>query len=207
MSTRIAPTTIGTRKQPRQARSRATVEAIVTAAARVLAEQGWADFTTNKVADAAGVSIGSLYQYFPDKLALVDAIRRRHFDDVLAIVRRIGSTPKPLEAFIEELVAGMIAVHDLDPALHGVLLDEVPAYDGSRASAAEFEREYLALYAQAVAACHVDRPGVSVEVVARVLSSAVEGVIHNCARRGELHSGALRGELSQLISGYLQERG
>jgi AcrR family transcriptional regulator len=55
------------RKQPSQARSKATVDAIVEAAARILGDQGWAGFTTNKVAEAAGVSIGSYYQYFPDK--------------------------------------------------------------------------------------------------------------------------------------------
>lgn len=59
------------RKEPRQARSRATVEIIVRAGARVLGDRGWAGFTTNQVAEVAGVSIGSLYQYFPDKLALM----------------------------------------------------------------------------------------------------------------------------------------
>ena len=83
MSTRIGKAAPRMRKEPRQARSIATVEAIIEAGAHVLSELGWAGFTTNKVAEAAGVSIGSLYQYFPDKLALVDAIRRRHFDHVL----------------------------------------------------------------------------------------------------------------------------
>ena len=69
------------RKEPRQARSHATVETIIQAGARILSDKRGAGFTTNKVADLAGVSIGSLYQYFPDKLSLVDAIRRRHLDD------------------------------------------------------------------------------------------------------------------------------
>jgi len=57
------------------------------AVAHILDGQGWAGFTTNAVADAAGVSIGSLYQYFPNKLALVEAILRRGFDVVLAALR------------------------------------------------------------------------------------------------------------------------
>src|SRR5689334_2870035 len=77
------------RKEPRQARSRAMVEAIVGAGARVLGDRGMNGFTTNEVADVAGISIGSLYQYFPDKLALIDAIRRRHLDDVLSILHRV----------------------------------------------------------------------------------------------------------------------
>src|SRR5579871_4413597 len=76
------------RKEPRQARSRATVEAIIRAGARVLGARGMDGFTTNETADVAGVSIGSLYQYFPDKLSLIDAIRRRHLDDVLAVMRK-----------------------------------------------------------------------------------------------------------------------
>jgi AcrR family transcriptional regulator len=56
------------------------VDAIVEAAALILARRGWAHFTTNEVAEIAGVSVGSLYQYFPNKLALAVAIRRRQLD-------------------------------------------------------------------------------------------------------------------------------
>ena len=59
------------RKRPVQARSRQTVESILVAAARILAERGYLATTTNDVADAAGVSIGSLYQYFPNKDSLL----------------------------------------------------------------------------------------------------------------------------------------
>lgn len=58
------------RKPPTQERARATVERILLAARRVLARRGFAKFTTNEVANSAGVSIGSLYQYFPNKRAL-----------------------------------------------------------------------------------------------------------------------------------------
>ncbi len=59
------------RKRPRQARSFATFEAILEAAARILESLGFAGFNTNAVAELAGVSIGSLYQYFPSKEALI----------------------------------------------------------------------------------------------------------------------------------------
>jgi AcrR family transcriptional regulator len=65
------------RKQPRQARARHTVEAIIEASARILEEQGHGGFTTNAVAELAGVSIGTLYQYFPDKDALLGALIAR----------------------------------------------------------------------------------------------------------------------------------
>ncbi|WP_397416665.1 TetR/AcrR family transcriptional regulator [Phenylobacterium sp.] len=69
--------TLRPRKTPRQARSTATVEAILSAAARVLAGQGLEGFNTNRVAEVAGVSIGSLYQYFPNKAALTAALIAR----------------------------------------------------------------------------------------------------------------------------------
>ena len=81
LATRITRPSGAMRKRPQQARSRATIDAILDAAAHILGERGWAGLTTNAVAEAAGASIGSLYQYFPDKLALIDAVRRRHFDD------------------------------------------------------------------------------------------------------------------------------
>ena len=71
MSTRIAKQKTAMRKEPRQERSKATVNAVVHAAARILSDHGWAGFTTNRVAEIAGVSIGSLYQYFPDKISIV----------------------------------------------------------------------------------------------------------------------------------------
>lgn len=65
------------RKQPRQERAQHTVNAIIEAAARILEKQGHGGFTTNAVADLAGASIGTLYQYFPDKDALVGAVIAR----------------------------------------------------------------------------------------------------------------------------------
>ena len=70
------------RKTPVQQRSRRTVDKILSAAARILVEDGYSAMTTNDVAAAAGVSIGSLYQYFPNKDALLRALVERHLDDV-----------------------------------------------------------------------------------------------------------------------------
>jgi len=189
------------RKQPRQARSIATVEAIIEAGAHVLSQAGWAGFSTNKVAEAAGVSIGSLYQYFPDKLALVEAIRRRHFDQVLSVIRDAAAEQKPLRQFARELVRGMIAAHSIHPTLHQVLLDEAPSDRGSRAAHASFQSRYLEQYAAAVA--QYRKRLKDTQTVARVLSSAIEGVIHNAARRNMLEAPELQKQLVELISAYL----
>nr|WP_246451077.1 TetR/AcrR family transcriptional regulator [Rhizobium paranaense] len=126
------------RKEPSQARSRATVDAIIEAGARILGDHGWACFTTNTVAAVAGISIGSLYQYFPDKLSLVEAIRRRHFDEVLTVLRQATASDLPLQRSVEALVQGMIDAHSVNPELHRVLLDEVPGLEGSRSAMMRF---------------------------------------------------------------------
>jgi AcrR family transcriptional regulator len=204
MSTRVPGPRAAMRKEPRQARSRATVEAIVQAGAHILGARGWSGFTTNEVADAAGASIGSLYQYFPNKLALVAAIRRKHFDDVLAVLQQAGENRISPEQRVDGLVQGMIAVHGLDPALHRVLLD-LPDPEGSQSAYDDFQAEYLRRYGAVVAAWRHGRDGGADGIVAQVLSSAVEGVIHNAARRGMLASPALKRELTRLVCCYLDQ--
>jgi AcrR family transcriptional regulator len=180
------------------------VEAILQAGARVLGNRGLDAFTTNEVAEVAGVSIGSLYQYFPDKLSLVDAIRRRHLDEVLSVMRRTEQGIKSLSQLATELVNGMIAVHSIQPELHRVLLDEAPRYDGSRAIQGIFETEYMERYKALVGrARHLERAA-DIDIIAQVLSSAVEGVIHNAARRGALASPDLKRELVHLVCAYLR---
>lgn len=190
------------RKEPRQERARTTVEAILEAAARILDRQGWGRFTTNAVAEAAGVSIGSLYQYFPNKLALVEAILRRHFDDVLSALRFADEHTSRIER-IEGLVSGMIAAHSIHPSLHRVLLEDVPRGRISKSVHQQFESEYSNLYAKLIAPSERFGANPRSEVRAQVLSSAIEGVVHDAARRGTLRSPALKQELVHLADAYL----
>lgn len=191
------------RKAPKQARSRATVDVILEAGARILSEEGWAGFTTNKVAELAGVSIGSLYQYFPDKLSLVDAIRHRHLDDCLAVMNHVGgATPA---AFAGELVRAMVAAHSGFPGLHRVLLDEAPSADDYRDPGSAFEVAYLSHYAAAVAAFRGRPPCPDDHIAARIISDAMDGVIHNAARRGAIGDPALEAGLTRLIALYLAD--
>ncbi|MCW0183219.1 MAG: TetR/AcrR family transcriptional regulator [Zavarzinia sp.] len=71
------------KKQPTQGRSQATVEAVLTATAQLLAERGYAGLTTNHIAERAGVSIGSIYQYFPGKEAIVARVTGQTVDAIL----------------------------------------------------------------------------------------------------------------------------
>lgn len=191
------------RKEPRQARSRATVETIIQAGTRILGDEGWAGFTTNKVADLAGVSIGSLYQYFPDKLSLVDAIRRRHLDDCLAVMRSASTKGLSPEEFTTQLIKNMVAAHSVNPGLHRVLLDEAPSSEQFRDPNSRFEIEYLSYYARAIGTYRGREPDPRDHISARVISDAIDGVIHNAARRGDICDEVLHSELIKLISFYL----
>jgi AcrR family transcriptional regulator len=97
---------IAARKKPRQTRSRATVGVILEAATRVLARESLAGFNTNRIAEVAGISVGSLYQYFPNKDALlaelIEHAQRRLADDIESIVA--DSAGRPLEVRLEALV-------------------------------------------------------------------------------------------------------
>lgn len=102
--------TISPRKMPRQSRSRDTVEAILGAAARVLERESLEGFNTNRVAEMAGVSVGSVYQYFPNKDALMAALIERAqaalAGEVEAVVGRTDGLP--LEAALESVAKAVV---------------------------------------------------------------------------------------------------
>lgn len=99
------------RKTPRQARARATYESILDAAARLLVARGYGDFTTNHVAERAGVAIGSLYEYFPDKETVVAELVRRTLREIVAEMARglEGALAKDFEPGLREWVRVMFA--------------------------------------------------------------------------------------------------
>ena len=111
------------RKTPRQARSRAMVERIVAAGRAVLVQDGYDAFSTNRVAAAAGVSPGSLYQYFPDKAAILDVVIDQYWTEVAdsvaaSLADRIGEFgPGMIRATADALVAALEA--DPSGRLHG----------------------------------------------------------------------------------------
>lgn len=116
------------RKQPRQQRSAQTRRDILDAAARVFSEHGYAAGTTNRIAAAAGVSIGSLYQYFPNKDAILAALTDAHIDagGTLLAERLRDGLPESLADLLRLFVRAAIDNHRDDPALHRVLFEEAP---------------------------------------------------------------------------------
>lgn len=121
------------RKSPRQQRSQQTVDTILQATARVLAEYGYAGTNTNRIAETAGVSVGSLYQYFPNKNALIAALHDRHDKQMLALIDEVlDGNPRPRCASGSRPSSPPRCAHLLEPALHRVLEREFPLFDQPR---------------------------------------------------------------------------
>jgi AcrR family transcriptional regulator len=126
MSLQVSP-----RKAPRQSRSQATVTAILDATARILVERGFAAASTNAVAELAGVSVGSLYQYFPNKDALVSALHARHGEQMMAVIQR--ALTQAMDATLVDALTGLVEAtveaHRVDADLHRVLEEQLGSTD------------------------------------------------------------------------------
>lgn len=135
------------RKQACQDRSRATVDALIEATARILVKEGFDGASTNRIAERAGVSVGSLYQYFPSKEALVAAVIDRHKQEILQVVRGALAevAAAPMEQAVRKLVGAAIKAHRIDPALHRVLAEQIPRM-GKLENVEAFNRETYALF-------------------------------------------------------------
>jgi AcrR family transcriptional regulator len=114
------------RRSPLQARSAETIAVILEASTQILETRGLAAFNTNAVAERAGVSVGSLYQYFPGKEAILAALHRRYEERLLhAVMSSLTATHgKELSVRIPALVNALIDAHMFSPALHRILESE-----------------------------------------------------------------------------------
>ncbi len=116
------------RKAARQERSQATVDAILQASARLFAEGGLDEVNTNHIAELAGVSIGSLYQYFPTKQAILGELIDRHSDQTMAALQTklADFAVRPIPDVLREVVEILLEADTIDLNLHRVFLDKLP---------------------------------------------------------------------------------
>ena len=119
---------VGKRRQPKQRRARQTMEAVLDAVIRIVQREGIGAVTTNRAAEVAGVSIGSVYQYFPDKQAIFIALHRRHIDQVDRIIQTtlVEHAAAPLDDLMRAMIDAMIEAHSSDPELYPLLATKVP---------------------------------------------------------------------------------
>src|SRR5690242_21284645 len=120
---------ISSRKQPKQARSADLVATILEAAVQVLAKEGAHRFTTARVAERAGVSVGSLYQYFPNKAAILFRLQSDEWQRTSALLRRIlEDTTTPPITRLRRLVQAFIRSECEEAAIRTALSDAAPLY-------------------------------------------------------------------------------
>lgn len=169
-----------TRREPKQQRSRQTVEAVLDAVPLVLRRHGADAITTNRVAEAAGVSIGSLYQYFPDKQAIFMALHDRHVDAVRHVMKRTMTdcTVASIEEFTVELVERLANVHTEGAELHQVVSVAVPrGIDG-------FKSALRTTFEQVISPTKQDRyTSEEAERMLFVLPHLVEALVHGVAHQ------------------------
>ena len=198
------------RKQASQARSRATVDALVEATARILVRESFDRASTNRIAEEAGVSIGSLYQYFPSKEALVAAVMDRHNRELTQVARRALAevSALPLERAVRKLVTMAIEAHRLDPKLHRVLAEQIPR-TGRLKEVEAFNRENYALFRTYLERHRDQIRAVDQELAAFVCVTSIEALTHTAVlHHSEMLSdegiGPLVDEATRLIVTYLR---
>jgi AcrR family transcriptional regulator len=198
------------RKNASQQRSRATVDALVEATARILVREGFDKASTNRIAEVAGVSVGSLYQYFPNKEALVAAVIDRHQQKIMQTVRaELANTMRqPLQQAVRMLVAAAVKAHRVDPRLHRVLAEQIPRV-GKLENVETFSRDNFALFRSYLEE-HRDELGVDdLELASFICVTSIEALTHNAVLH---HAKTLSGDAmeslidegTRLVVGYLK---
>ena len=194
------------RKRPTQHRSKATVDTILTATARILIKLGFDGLTTNAVAEAAGVSIGSLYQYFPNKEALVAALIEDQLDiknaQMIAELGRVARLPigEACRAMIELTIRNYAA----QPELKRVLLEQVPRI-GRMARIAELHQGTHKMVTALLTARRDELAIRNPETAAFLLVAAIEAIAHRATlfEPARLRDPALIDEATAMVTRYL----
>jgi AcrR family transcriptional regulator len=196
----------GARRRPSQRRSQVTVTAILDAAARVFEERGFDAGTTNHVAQRAGVSIGSLYEYFPNKDAMVVALVERDLESerakLLAILAR-ADTPEALAAQLRSFAETLVELHAKRPALHRMLLDRAEHPPAAHACVLRFEESLAHALADSLRSV---RPSLrDPDTTAHLIVQTTESLAHRFVLRGihALDRAGFVAELTRLLVGYV----
>jgi AcrR family transcriptional regulator len=200
------PTRTSPRKLPRQERAKETVDSLLQATSKVLIRDGYDHASTNKIALKAGVSIGSLYQYFPNKQALVAELIDRHCEKMATVCREAlrASADASLETAVHETVKAMVAAHSIDPKLHAVIKEQVP-----RVGKLQKLNELHDLMGELVKEQLLRRSArlrvPDVELAAFLVVEVVDGLIHAAIdpRRKPRDPGRVIAEIADLVLAYL----
>lgn len=196
------------RKKPCQSRSKAMYDSILEATTHLLSEKGYAATTTNHIADRAGISIGSLYQYFPNKESIAVELLQRHIVNGLDYMNPLithamkskGNPAKMVKAFIEAACDH----HTDNPSLHKVLEEEVP----HPAHIREALRQNEDLFAEAIVHWieqHSPRKVSNLHVAAKLVYFMVKTMAHwyILSQQTEIERDVFVDEMTAIVMSYL----
>jgi AcrR family transcriptional regulator len=193
------------RREPQQRRARQTVEAVLDAVIKILKRQGFEAVTTNRIAEVAGVSIGSVYQYFPDKRAIFAALHERHIQEIDRLVetKLMEHAASPLDTLMRAMIEAMVDAHASDPELYELLLTEVPhRAEGTR----DFAVRLHGAFRLAIASRSDEfKPRRDLEIVVFVVTHMVEALSHGAVLRrpARLSIAAAKEEAVRAVLAYL----
>jgi len=196
------------RKRPRQERSQATFDAIVEASARILAEDGVRALTTNRIAERAGVSVGSLYQYFPDRGAIVRALLERQLAQASAMrPALIDDETEPRARRVRALVDWYFDLHAANARI-GSALARLATQVLPPEEAVRFAQDKSRRAARTLASLGLPRDADG-EVATFVLETCLDALCDRALRERpeSLRSEALRAEVAALLDGWLGRSG
>jgi AcrR family transcriptional regulator len=193
------------RKMPRQARSKAMVDTILDATARVLVERGYAKTNTNVVAELAGISVGSLYRYYPNKNALITALQERHVAEMLDVFADITVNMSPdgsLAGDLQALINALVGAHLLEPELNRILEEEISSCNiqGSEVRQKFFEEAKVLLgrHRGEIRIADID---LAAFVVTRMLKILIKSVVLDLP--DGVDASKLQAEILPAVLGYL----
>lgn len=191
------------RKRPVQERAQATVDAVLEATLQVLKKDGYLALTTTQVAKRAGVSVGTLYQYFPDKASLVVALKLRYFERMVAAIQTAAREVEgqPLPTAIPALIEGLLRFKRTNLDLSIALREPMLAL-GGEAIARDATRRLVDATAEIFRRA---RPELDDAIErARILNAAIEGVLTSVIFQSprQVSSPELQRELTRLALAY-----
>ncbi|TDC97074.1 TetR/AcrR family transcriptional regulator [Actinomadura sp. 7K507] len=194
------------RKQPGQQRALDTRERLLAAAARVFSEYGYAAGTTNRIAEAAGHSIGSLYQYFPNKDAILVELATAHArEGIAAVQQHMDGVPLPesLEGKIRLFVRAAADNHRDDPALHRVLFEQAPRPPELLEFLHTAEQNAITA-ATALLTADPEVTVTDIPMAARLVVNTIESLVHRVYVNGPPEdSDRFENELVNMLTRYL----
>ena len=199
--------TLQPRKQPSQARSKAMVDTILDATAKVLVERGHAKTNTNVVAEAAGISVGSLYRYYPNKNALIIALQERHVAQVLSLFLDITANMAPdgsLTGDLQALIDALVGAHLLEPELNRILEEEIAScHNFNMGVRQKIFEEAKVLLTRHRAELAIDDLDLAAFVVIQILKVLVRNVVLPVP--AGVDSSKLHAQILPAVLGYLKQ--